>query len=92
MRGDSPSGLLVGENLSSNNTTDDNNDSFETADNDIRGLTTNQKMEFRPVCGDSPGQLHAGENLLTNNHTQPEAEFSQGSVIPKKPSDSYWNL
>ena len=55
----------------------------ETADNDARGLTTNQRMEFRPVHGDSPGRLHAGENLLTNNLTQPEAEFSQGSVIPK---------
>ena len=83
MRGDSPSRLLAGEDLSLNNPTNDNNDSFETADSDARGLTTSQRMDFHLVSGDLPSQLHAGEDPLLNNLTQPAVEFSQGSVIPQ---------
>ena len=49
--------------------TNDNNDSFEAADSDTRGLTTSQRMDFRPVHGDSPSRLLAGEDLSLNNPT-----------------------
>ena len=49
--------------------TNDNNDSFEAADSDARGLTTSQRMDFRLVRGDSPSQLLAGEDHSLNNHT-----------------------
>ena len=48
MCGDSPSQLLAGEDQSVNNPTNDNNDSFEMADSDARGLTTSQRMDFGP--------------------------------------------
>ena len=71
VHGDSSSQLLADEDQLLNNPTNDNNDSFETADSDARGLTTSQRMDFRPVCGDSPSRLHAGEDLLLYNLTQP---------------------
>ena len=42
--------------------TNNNNDSFEVADSDARGLTTSQRMDFRQVHGDSPSRLLAGED------------------------------
>ena len=64
-------------------TTNDNNDSFEAADSDTRGLITSQRMDFHPVRGDSPSRSNADEDLSLNNPAPPEAEFSQGSVIPQ---------
>ena len=43
------------------------NVSFEAADIEAGGLTTNQRMEFRPVHGNSPSGLLAGEDLSLNN-------------------------
>ena len=49
--------------------TNDNDESFEAADSEAGGRTTNQRMEFCPVCGDSPSGLNAGEDLSSNNST-----------------------
>ena len=49
--------------------TNNNNVSFEAADSEAGGLTTNQRMEFRLVRGDSPSGLTAGEDLSSNNPT-----------------------
>ena len=38
-------------------TTNDNDESFEAADSEAGGLTTNQRTEFCPVHGDSPSGL-----------------------------------
>ena len=83
MHGDSPSGLNAGEDLSLNNSTTDNNDSFLSTYSDASGLSTNHRMEFHPVRGDPSSRLFASEELLSNQPTQPAAVFSQGSVIPQ---------
>ena len=54
VHGDSPSGLLAGEDISLNNHTDDNNASFEPSGIETGGLTTNQRMDFRPSAWGFP--------------------------------------
>ena len=81
--GDLPSGLNAGEDLSSDNSTNDNNDSFLSTYSDASGLSTSNRMEFRPLRGDPTGRLFASKELLSNQPAQPAAVFSQGSVIPQ---------
>ena len=61
--------------------TNDINVSFEAADIEAGGLTTNQRTEFRLVHGDSPSGLFAGEDLSLNNHTDNNNASFESSVI-----------
>ena len=53
--GDLPSGLNAGEDLSSDNSTTDNNDSFLSTYSDTSSQSTGNWMEFRPLRGDPIG-------------------------------------